>query len=77
MKNISKVIMVIIGTLIGAGFASGREIYLFFLKYGKIGQLGIIISGIFTSLIIYIVLNKVKENKIQSCPILPYFKKNK
>ena len=40
--------MVIIGTLIGAGFASGREIYLFFMKYGKLGQIGIIISGIFT-----------------------------
>ena len=56
MKNVIKVIMVIIGTLIGAGFASGREIYLFFLKYGKLGQIGIIVSGIFTSLIIYLVL---------------------
>ena len=30
MKNVNKIIMVIIGTLVGAGFASGREIYLFF-----------------------------------------------
>lgn len=66
MKNIIKIIMVIIGTLIGAGFASGREIYLFFMKYGKLGQLGIFISGILTSLIIYLVLNKVREKGIES-----------
>ena len=30
MQNIIKVILVIIGTIIGAGFASGREIYIFF-----------------------------------------------
>ena len=66
MKNINKVIMVIIGTLIGAGFASGREIYLFFMKYGKLGQIGIIISGIFTGLIIYLVLKKVREKQINN-----------
>ena len=39
MKNIIKIIMVILGTLIGAGFASGREIYLFFNRFGKWGML--------------------------------------
>lgn len=34
MKNNFKIISVIIGTLIGAGFASGQEIYLFFFNYG-------------------------------------------
>ena len=34
IKRISKAIFVIIGTLIGAGFASGQEIYLFFYQYG-------------------------------------------
>lgn len=58
--------MVIIGTLIGAGFASGKEIYLFFMKYGKLGQIGIIISGIFTGLIIYLVLKKMQEKQIQN-----------
>ena len=66
MKNVIRIIMVIIGTLIGAGFASGREIYLFFMKYGKLGQFGIFISGILTSLIIYLVLNKVREKGIVS-----------
>lgn len=34
MKNVLKIVFVIIGTTIGAGFASGQEIYLFFNKYG-------------------------------------------
>lgn len=34
MKNNIKIIFVIIGAVIGAGFASGQEIYLFFYSYG-------------------------------------------
>ena len=33
MKNCIKIALVIIGALIGAGFASGQEIYLFFFSY--------------------------------------------
>ena len=40
MKNSLKVVFVIIGTLIGAGFASGKEVYIFFNKYGSLGLLG-------------------------------------
>ncbi len=32
--NIQKTTFVIIGTIIGAGFASGQEIYIFFNRYG-------------------------------------------
>ena len=38
--------LVIIGALIGAGFASGQEIYLFFYRYGLSGILGIILCSI-------------------------------
>ena len=41
MKNVLKIVFVIIGTTIGAGFASGQEIYLFFNKYGFMGIIGI------------------------------------
>ena len=34
MKNVLKIVFVIIGTLIGAGFASGQEMYIFFFSYG-------------------------------------------
>lgn len=64
LKNSNKVILVIIGTLIGAGFASGKEIYLFFMQYGLLGQLGILISSLFTSVIIYWVLEIGKKRGI-------------
>lgn len=34
-----------IGTIIGAGFASGREVYQFFYQFGDLGIIGIIISS--------------------------------
>ena len=43
IKSISKIIFVVIGALIGAGFASGQEIYVFFYSYGIKGFIGIII----------------------------------
>ncbi|QQZ08133.1 YkvI family membrane protein [Heyndrickxia vini] len=36
---------VYVGTVIGAGFATGREIVVFFTKYGFIGILSILIAG--------------------------------
>ena len=56
MKNIIKSVFVIIGTLIGAGFASGQEIYSFFSIYEENGMIGIIISCLITGFVIYKVL---------------------
>ncbi len=56
-----KLVFVIIGTLIGAGFASGQEIYLFFFSYGIKGLIGIFISSILIGITIYkslILINK-------------------
>lgn len=36
---------VYVGTVVGAGFATGREIAEFFTKYGFLGFLGILIAG--------------------------------
>lgn len=66
MKNVLKIVLVIMGTLIGAGFASGREIYLFFGKFGKLGIIGIIISGILTGIIIYIALKIINKKNINN-----------
>lgn len=66
MKNKLKVIFTIIGTVIGAGFASGQEIYSFFSIYNKNGFVGIILSCILTGIIIYIVLEKANKQKISS-----------
>lgn len=53
MKNILKVVFVIIGTMIGAGFASGQEMYLFFFSYGIEGLIGILISSFIIGIVIY------------------------
>ena len=66
MKNIFKIVFVIIGTLIGAGFASGREIYTFFSKFGIAGIFGIAISSSFICLIVYKLLIKIKEKNIEN-----------
>ena len=66
MKNTLKIVFVIIGTLIGAGFASGKEIYIFFNKYGIAGLFGIIVSSICTGIIIYKLLTKIKEKNINN-----------
>ena len=53
VKNITKIVLVIIATLVGAGFASGKEIYSFFFIYQKFGIIGICISSTIISLTIY------------------------
>ncbi|MBP2001262.1 putative membrane protein YkvI [Paenibacillus shirakamiensis] len=51
MKNALKVLQIgftYIGTIVGAGFATGQEIITFFTQYGRIGALTILIaSGLF------------------------------
>ena len=64
--NSIKAIFVIIGTVIGAGFASGLEIYSFFSKYGENGLIGITISAMLFGLIIYNILKKTNQMDIKS-----------
>lgn len=66
MKNILKVTFIIIGVILGAGFASGKEIYLFFNKYGTIGIIGIIISFLFLGTIIYQVIKISNKYQIDT-----------
>ena len=72
MKNCLKVVFVVIGTLIGAGFASGQEVYLFFYSYGIKGIIGIFISSILMGIVIYKTLILVKENDINNYKDLLY-----
>ena len=66
LKNIFAIIMVIIGSIIGAGFASGQEINSFFYKYGINGIIGIIISITLISYIIFKVFKISRENNINT-----------
>jgi uncharacterized membrane protein YkvI len=66
MKKIIKTVYVIIGTIVGAGFASGKEIYSFFFIYGYMGIVGIIISSLIIGIVIYAVLEICKHNNVKS-----------
>lgn len=66
IKNIFKICFVIIGTIIGAGFASGKEIYTFFCIYGFNGFLGILISNIIIGLVIYLTFKTTIDNNIKN-----------
>ncbi len=56
----------IIGTLIGAGFASGQEINFFFYKYGINGILGLILCSFMIGITIYMTLDTVYNKKINN-----------
>jgi uncharacterized membrane protein YkvI len=66
MKSILKVVFVVIGTIIGAGFASGQEIWLFFNQYGNWGAVGMLVSCYISGLIIYRVFHVVEKTKVTS-----------
>lgn len=66
MKNCYKATLIIIGTVIGAGFASGQEIYSFFNIYKVNGIIGLFISNGITGLVIYKVLKEVNKNDIKT-----------
>lgn len=75
--NILKVAFVIIGTLIGAGFASGQEVYTFFFSYGINGILGIIISSLIIGYTIYKTFKIIEKNNIKNYKeFLDFFIKN-
>ncbi|CCQ98243.1 putative Uncharacterized membrane protein YkvI [[Clostridium] ultunense Esp] len=65
MKNWVKITSIYVGTVIGAGFASGREIIEFFGIYGLKGIWGMLISGLLFSLVGSLFLIKVYNNKIR------------
>lgn len=65
-KNWIKIAFIYVGTVIGAGFASGREIIEFFAVYGLKGSWGIFISCILFAFIGGVLLVKVYNNKIES-----------
>lgn len=76
--EILKVVFVIIGTLIGAGFASGQEVYAFFFSFGIKGLLGILISSFIIGITIYKTFQIIYKNNIDNYgKFLNIFVKNK
>lgn len=66
MRETFTIVLLIIGALIGAGFASGQEIYSFFYSYGSIGVVGIIVTCSLISLVLYKSLRIICTNKINN-----------
>ncbi len=50
--------------ILGAGFASGRELSEFFVKFGAAGIVGLLIAGLLFSFVGYAVLDICRTNKI-------------
>lgn len=65
-NNILKIIFVIIGIMVGAGFASGKEIFIFFNVYGIKGYMGLLISMIIMGAVINKTLKISYSNNINS-----------
>ena len=66
IKNTFKICFVILGAIIGAGFASGKEIYSFFCIYNIHGILGIFISSYLIWLIVSLTFKVIINNNITS-----------
>lgn len=64
MKAFLSCFLIIIGTIIGAGFASGREIVTFFNSYEENGLYGIILASFFLGLVVSFVCAIVKKYDI-------------
>ena len=68
------IIFSIIGALVGAGFASGQEIYIFFYQFGIMGIVGLIFCSILIGLIIYKTFMIIYNSRISKNPIINYKK---
>lgn len=66
VKNPFKVALCIIGTLIGAGFASGQEIMSFFIVYGKNSAWGLVIFALLLALYLFCTLDTIRQKNIST-----------
>ncbi|TCT12308.1 putative membrane protein YkvI [Natranaerovirga pectinivora] len=66
LKNILKIAFVYIGTIIGAGFASGQEMLSFFTVYGFNGVYGLILTGFLFFVVGWAVLELVQGQNVET-----------
>ena len=65
-KNALKIAGVYTGLVIGAGFASGREIITFFTSYGDIWPVGMMFTGVLLSAFGWMILTIIEKDKIKT-----------
>ena len=61
-----KVFLIFFGTIVGAGFASGREVYVYFARFGIWGLLMTILAGVAFFILGYIFLQLGKRCRVNS-----------
>ena len=61
MFKVFVVVFLIFGTVVGSGFSSGKEIMVFFSRFGVLSYLYILIAGFFFFLLFYFFLNYGKK----------------
>ena len=66
MKEIFIIVFTIIGALVGAGFASGQELYSFFYIYGIKGIYGIVVMSLLITILIYKILKIIYIKNINN-----------
>lgn len=55
-----------VGAVIGAGFASGQEIYQFFARFGIAGIMGIAVAGLMFGILGYLALERGRQENVGS-----------
>ena len=75
MKSILFSIFLIVGSVIGSGFSSGKEMVVYFSRFGKISYLYILITCVLFVFVFYILLNNAgkAEKKLKKSYILNLF----
>ncbi|MEW6622386.1 MAG: hypothetical protein AB1420_04545 [Bacillota bacterium] len=63
-KTIFQIAATYVGSIVGAGFASGQELLQFFVVFSAKGQIGILVAGIFFAILGYLIAKIVITYKI-------------
>ena len=61
-----KVLFLLLCALIGGGIATGREVFVFFYRFGSIGLAFLILSSILLAMTLYFLYKKCRKEKIVS-----------
>ncbi len=64
IRDVFQTASVFAGTILGAGFASGKELFTYFVQFGTVGFFGMILSGILFFIISVKVLKIAEENAV-------------
>ena len=60
MKKVWTTVFLLFGTIVGSGFSSGKEILVFFSRFGELSYLYIVIACVLFFLLFYLFLSKGK-----------------